>query len=166
MIDVALLVLRVPVGLLVAAHGAQKLFRWFGGGGLPTTAKHLESLGLRPASGWAFLGALSEFGGGLLLALGLGSPLGAVGVAAAMAIAITKIHWPKVWASERGFEYPLVNFAAALAVGIAGPGAYSLDAVWGTALPAGAARVVAGLAVLGYLAAMLISASAKAAPAR
>ena len=156
--DVALLVLRVVVGPLVAAHGAQKLFGWFGGGGLQKTARLLEQLGLRPPLGWAAAGALAEFGGGLLLALGLLAPLGSVGVGAAMAIAVTKIHWPKLWVTQHGYEYPLVILAVAVAVGLAGSGAYSLDALWGTALPPSLRDLVLALGALGYLAAMCISA--------
>jgi len=159
--DLALLVLRVTVGLLVAAHGAQKLFGWFGGGGLQGTSKFMASLGFRPALGWTAIGSIAEFAGGLLLALGLFSPLGSLGVGSAMAIAITKIHWPKLWASNGGFEYPLVNLAVAVAVGIVGPGAYALDRVWGTSLPSVISQPLLGLVALGYLVGMASSAAIK-----
>lgn len=164
--DAALLVLRVTVGLLVAAHGAQKLFGWFGGGGLAAASKMMASLGFRPAVGWTALGSLSELVGGILLALGLFSPLGSLGVGAAMAIAITKIHWPKLWATQHGFEYALVIFAAALALGLTGPGAYSLDAAWGTALPQHLRGFALAITVLGYLAAMVSSMSPAPAPSK
>lgn len=164
--DLALLILRLVVGLLVAAHGAQKLLGAFGGPGLHGAAGWLHPLGFRPARLWAFLGSASEFAGGLLFALGLLSPLGSVGIGAAMLIAVTKIHWPKLWATQGGFEYPLVILAVAVAVGIAGPGAFSLDAWLGISVPQAVSTVVVALAVLGYLIAMMGSAAKRtAAPA-
>jgi len=157
--DLALLLLRITVGLIVAGHGSQKLFGSFGGYGLKATAGHLHGQGFRPAIFWAFLGGASEFAGGLLFALGFLSPLGAIGVAVAMAIAVTKLHWPKFWATEGGYEYALVNLVVALAVGIAGPGAFSLDALWGTGLPPAVAQVVIVLAAIGYLVGMIHSAA-------
>jgi putative oxidoreductase len=157
--DTALLVLRFAVGVLVAGHGAQKLFGWFGGRGLGAMSGMLASKGFRPASAWALTGALAEFGGGLLLALGLFSPLGAIGVGSAMLTAITKVHWPKLWAAEGGFEFPLTNLAVAVAVGIAGPGAYSLDAAWGTSLSPAVSRIAVALALVGYLVGMITSAA-------
>jgi putative oxidoreductase len=157
--DLGLLVLRVVVGLLVASHGAMKLFGTFGGPGLHGTSGWLHSAGFRPARLWAVMGSTAEFAGGLLFALGLLSPLGSVGIAAAMLIAITKIHWPKVWVTEGGFEYPLVMLAVAVAVGIAGPGAYSLDAWLGIVVPPAVSLVVIVLAALGYLVGMVTSAA-------
>ena len=156
--DLALLILRVVVGLLVAGHGAQKLFGAFGGPGLHGAGGMLHSKGFRPGRLWAFIGSSAEFGGGLLLALGLLSPLGSVGVASSMLVAITKVHWPKVWVTEGGFEYPLVILAAVVALGIAGPGAYSLDGWLGISLPRAVSLVVIVLAALGYLIGMTISA--------
>src|SRR5256885_11374399 len=97
--DLGLLIIRVVVGLLVAGHGAQKLFGWFGGYGLRGTAGWMGSMGLQPAIPWTLLAGGSEFGGGLLLALGLLSPLGSLGVIAAMLTAIILVHWPKIWSS-------------------------------------------------------------------
>lgn len=157
--NLALLVLRVVVGLLVASHGAQKLFGTFGGPGLHGATGFLHAKGFRPARLWTVMGSASELVGGLLLALGLLSPLGSVGVAAAMLVAITKIHWPKVWVSEGGFEYALVMLTVAVAVGIAGPGAFSLDAWLGITVPPVVTVVVVVLAALGYLIGMVTSAS-------
>ncbi len=155
--DTALVILRLTVGLLIAGHGSQKLFGWFGGFGLKGTSGYLASQGFRPALPWTLLGATAEFAGGLLFALGLFSPLGAIGIGAAMLTAITKFHWPKVWAAAGGFEYPLTILAVAASVGFAGPGAYSLDAAWGTSLPAVVSRIILGLAALGYLAGMTMT---------
>ena len=135
--DVGVLVLRLVVGGVMFGHGAQKLFGWFGGDGLAGTSAFFGSqLRLRPAKVWALLAALSEAGGGLLLALGLLNPLGSLGIIAAMLVAGILVHWPRFWVTDNGIEYPLVLIAAALAVAIAGPGAYSLDAALDIALPA------------------------------
>src|SRR2546422_4621027 len=85
--DIGLLVLRVVVGLTLAAHGSQKLFGWFGGGGLDGTAGHLEQLGFRPGKLYAAVTGLAEAGGGASLALGLLTPLGAAAVIRAMGAA-------------------------------------------------------------------------------
>jgi putative oxidoreductase len=164
--DLALVILRVTVGLLIASHGAQKLFGAFGGPGLHGASGFLHTLGFRPARLWAFVGSASEFAGGLLFALGLLSPLGSLGIAAAMLIAVTKIHWPKLWATQGGFEYPLVILSVALAVGISGPGGYSLDAWRGTGLPPAAALIAIVLTALGYLVGMITSAAKLAAAPR
>ncbi len=159
--DIGLLILRVVLGLVIAGHGAQKLFGWFGGPGVKGTGGFLASRGFHPPTVWASIGGLSEFGGGLLFAAGLLSPLGAIGIGTVMLTAITSFHWPKVWAQEGGFEYPLVNLAVAVAVGIAGPGAYSLDAAFGTSLPFGASLILMVLAAIGYLAGQIASARSR-----
>lgn len=132
--DSALFVLRVVGGLLVAGHGAQKLFGWFGGGGIKGTGGWLASLGFRPPEFWARTAGSVEFGGGLLFALGLFHPLGAIAVAASMTMAIAKVHWPKIWVSQGGMELPLVNLSVLAAVVLAGPGTISLDQTLGTML--------------------------------
>ncbi len=134
--DLALLILRLTVGLLVAGHGAQKLFGWFGGHGVTATSGWLGSIGFRPPRAWALLVASSEFFGGVLFALGLLSPLGSVGIGSAMLMAITKVHWPKgVWASNGGFELPLTYLAVAVAIGLTGPGAFAGDTFLGLVVP-------------------------------
>jgi putative oxidoreductase len=163
--DLALVILRLVVGLLVAAHGAQKLIGAFGGPGLHGAAGLLHAKGFRPARLWAFLGSASEVGGGVLFALGLLSPLGSVGIGASMLVAVTKIHWPKLWAAQGGFEYALVILAVAVAVGIAGPGAFSLDAWLGISVPPAISLVVVALAALGYLIGMMLSAAKQTAVA-
>jgi putative oxidoreductase len=144
-IDTGLLLIRVVVGLILAAHGAQKLFGWFGGYGLRPTGSFLATTGLRPGVLWAFLGGLSEFGGGVALALGFLSPLGGVGVIAAMTTAALTVHWPRFWMSDNGIELTLTNGLVALGLALAGPGRYSVDAALGIALPQPATLIV-GLA--------------------
>jgi putative oxidoreductase len=151
--DLGLLILRVIVGAALAAHGSQKLFGWFGGGGLKGTAGFIEMLGFRPAPFWALMAGLGEFAGGVLLAVGLLSPLGSLGVIAAMLVATITAHWPKgFWNSNGGFELPLTNIAAATAIAITGPGRYSLDTMLGISIPEGLGIVLAALVLLGALA--------------
>jgi putative oxidoreductase len=159
--DLGLLALRLPVGALLAGHGAQKLFGAFGGYGLEGTAGWLESLGLRPGKGWALAAGLGEFGGGALTALGLATPVGLLGVAGSMGMAIAKGHWGKpIWVTEGGAELPVTNLAAVAALALAGPGRYSLDAALGLRLPRWAA--LGGLALT--LAAVAAGAASRPAP--
>jgi putative oxidoreductase len=145
--DMALLVLRVVIGALLFGHGAQKFFGWFGGPGFAKTRTMMGvHLRLRPATFWSVMAVLSETGGGLLFAAGFLQPLGALGIAAAMLMAINA-HWPKVWASERGFEYPLTLLAGALTIGLMGGGRYTLDRALGIAVPSPVTFLV-GLAVV------------------
>src|SRR5258708_31940532 len=124
MVSLGLLILRGVFGLAMAAHGSQKLFGWFGGGGLKGWTGHVEALGFRPAPWWALVAALSEFGGGLFVALGLLTPFAAAAVIGAMLIA-TVLVLPKGFFG--GFGLPLLMLGAVGSVGIAGPGAISID---------------------------------------
>jgi putative oxidoreductase len=126
-----ILVLRLVVGLTLAAHGAQKLFGWFGGGGLRGTAGFFESIGFRSATSMAFLAALAETSG-LLFALGLVTPLAAFGMAVAMLVAVGSVHWTKgFFITSGGYEYNLLLIACAIAVTMTGPGRFSLDRLIG-----------------------------------
>lgn len=155
--DVGILLLRLTVGLALAAHGSQKLFGWFGGYGLNGTGQFMEGLGFRPGRRHALAAGLVEFSGGLLLALGLLTPLGAALGASVMVVAAVTVHAKNgFFAASGGYEYNLVLGVAALSVAFTGPGALSLDALLGAA-PFGigwgvGATVVAGLGALGQLA--------------
>lgn len=126
--NLALLVLRLVVGLLFVGHGAQKLFGVFGGAGIDGTAATFDKIGLRPAQVHATAAGCAELGGGLLLALGLLTPLAAATITAVMVTAVVTVHARNgVWNTEKGFEYNLVLIAAVFAIVGAGPGAWSLD---------------------------------------
>ena len=163
--DLGMLILRLVVGGLMIGHGSQKLFGWFGGHGLAATSAYFGSqLRLRPAGFWTLLAGLTEAGGGLLFALGLLSPLGSLGVIAPMLIAIILVHWGHLWAIENGIEYDLVLIASALAVALVGPGAYSLDAAFGIALPEPATLLIGLVLVIVGLVVALVT-RARVAPA-
>lgn len=126
------LVLRVPVGIIFAAHGAQKLFGWFGGYGLDGTGQFFASVGLNPGYLMALLAGLVEFLGGLALVAGLLVRPAAAALAGAMLIAVFAVHWSKgFFASHGGYEYALALFAASLALMFSGGGRWSADGALG-----------------------------------
>ena len=132
-----LLILRLVVGLTLAVHGTQKLFGWFAGPGLARLMKGFEKQGFKPAWLWVSLVILGEVGGGVSVALGFLTPLGAAGIFGAMFMATFKSHWKNGFiVSKGGYEYTLVLMAVSIAIGLGGPGNYSLDALFfGLALP-------------------------------
>ena len=134
--NLAALILRLVLGGLMAGHGAQKLFGSFGGPGIEGTSGFMEMLGLRPGRPWAWLAAVSEFGGGVLTLLGFLNPIGPIGVIGSMTMATTKAHSGKpIWVTEGGAELPVTNIAAATALIVNGPGKWSLDRAFGIQLP-------------------------------
>lgn len=125
--DLGLLVLRVGTGGVLFAHGTQKLFGWFGGGGLEGTARGMEHMGFTPGRQSAVAAGLSEAGGGALLALGLATPVAGAAAAGAMAGAVA-VHAPAGFFNQGGgYEYPAFLGFVAAGLGLAGPGRYSLD---------------------------------------
>jgi putative oxidoreductase len=124
-VEYGLLLLRLVVGLLFAGHGAQKLFGWFGGGGPQGTTAFFSSLGYRMPAVMALVAGLSEFGGGLLLATGLLTPLASFLLATVMLNAIATVVWPKGFFG--GYEFELTLATVAIAIAATGPGEISLD---------------------------------------
>jgi putative oxidoreductase len=134
-VNLGLLILRLTVGLLFVGHGAQKLWGLFGGHGIAGTGGFFEGIGLRPGHLHATLAGVSEFCGGMLLALGLLTPLAAAILTAVMLTAIWTVHASKgLWAAEGGYEYNLVLLAAVFALSAVGAGAWSLDHALGLSL--------------------------------
>jgi len=130
--DLAMLILRLVVGVLFVGHGAQKLFGLFGGGGVDATAQSFEKGGLRPGKVHAVAAGCAEFFGGLFLAAGLVTPFAAAAIIAVMVAAVVTVHWQNgLWVTQQGFEYNLVMIAAAFAVAGAGAGTWSLDGAFG-----------------------------------
>jgi putative oxidoreductase len=122
-----ILFLRVIVGAVIASHGAQKLFGWFGGHGPRGTAGFFGSLGFRPPLTMALLAGLAE-AAGLFFAAGFLTPFAALAMASVMVVAIGSVHWKNgFWAGNGGYEYNLVIWTVAVAVAATGPGRFSVD---------------------------------------
>lgn len=124
----AALVLRVPTGIILAAHGAQKLFGWFGGYGLEGTGQWMASIGLQPGFLMALLAGSAEFFGGLALLLGLLTRPAAIVSAITMLVALFSVHIGNgLFMSNNGYEYALTLFAISIALAIQGGGKLALD---------------------------------------
>jgi putative oxidoreductase len=163
--DAGILVARVVFGLLMAAHGTQKLFGWFGGYGLAGTAGFFEALGFRPGRFFAATAAGTELAAGLLVAFGLLGPIGPALFVSVMIVAAVTVHWQHgLFAQNNGIEMPLLYGVAGAALALTGPGAYSLDA--GLGLTALATPLVAWAALaLGVLGGVVNLAIRRPAPA-
>jgi putative oxidoreductase len=152
-----LLLLRVVIGGTMFAHGAQKLFGWFGGGGPRGTAGFFGALGFRAPLAMAVLAGLSETSGALFAA-GFLTPLASLGIAVVMVVAIATVHWSKgFFSGSGGYEFNLTLFTVAVAVAATGPGRFSVDRAlhwddnisglwWGVGV-LGASLVLGGLTV-------------------
>src|ERR1700674_5784695 len=132
--NLGLLLIRLIFGLVMVAHGAQKLFGWFGGYGLAGTGGFFESLGFRPGRRFAAAAALSEFVGGWLFVLGFLGPVGPALILAVMLVASISVHWRNgLFAATNGVEVPLLYATAVVGVALIGFGTFSLDALLGYA---------------------------------
>ena len=161
--DLALFVLRAVVGLFFAGHGAQKLFGAFGGHGIAGTAKFFESIGMRPGTLQARAAGSAELAGGLLLVLGLFTPLAAAMIISVMVVAIITVHASNgPWVTDSGYEYNAVLIAAAFALAGAGAGAISLDSAFGLDLAGtGWALASLGAGILGAVGAVVMGRRAR-----
>jgi len=150
----ALLVARVVFGLTMSAHGAQKLFGWFGGYGLHATGEFFAQLGFRPGRTLAAVASVTEITGGLLLATGFLGPVGPAMIVSVMIVAAITVHWQNgFFASTNGIELPLLYAAIAVVLAFSGPGAYSIDAALGLQAlwSPGFAAIALGAGILGGL---------------
>jgi putative oxidoreductase len=133
--QLGLLILRLVVGLLFVGHGAQKLFGVLGGHGLRGTAGFFDAIGLKPGRFHASAAGLMEFGGGLLLALGLVTPVASAALIAVMTAAVIAVHFAKgLWNSDGGFEFNLTLATVAFALAAIGAGSWSLDHALGISM--------------------------------
>ena len=128
-VDVGLFVLRLALGIIFIAHGGQKLFGWFGGRGLEATVTGFTGMGI-PAP-LAYLGAFTEFFGGIAVIIGLLSRLASLGLAIIMLTAMALVHAKNGFFMNSpggaGIEFTLALFAMALTVLIAGPGRIAIS---------------------------------------
>ena len=155
--DTGLLLGRVVLGLLMAAHGSQKLFGWFGGYGIAGTGGFMESLGFKPGRFFAAAAGVTEFVGGALIALGLLGPLGPAMVISTMVVAIATVHWAHgPFAQNNGYELPLLYAVGAASLALIGYGAYSIDALLQLSWAEGVIWTVLGLGVIGGFANLLV----------
>jgi putative oxidoreductase len=158
-VAIGLLVLRLALGLYMAAHGAQKLFGWFGGYGLGPTGQFFTQLGYRQGKLFAFLASATEVVSGLLVALGLLGPIGPALMVAVMIVAAVTVHWKGgLFSANNGVEINVLFAASAVLLALVGYGRFSLDAVLGVDLyftPAIALGTL-GVGALGGIANLLI----------
>ena len=127
-ISIAFLIARMILGLSLMAHGTQKLFGWFGGGGIAGTGGFFENLGFRPGTLFALAAGLGETVGGLLTVLGLGGALGPALIVIVMLVAIFSVHVSKGFFNQNGgWELPVTNIGLAIAIAFGGNGLYSVD---------------------------------------
>lgn len=126
-IQLGLAFLRALAGLVLAAHGAQKVFGWFGGPGIDGWRGAMQSMRMRPPGLWAWVSALTELLGGLLLALGILLPFVAAALVVDLFMAIILVHWQNgFFNANGGLEFPLTLASVILIAGLTPPGGYSL----------------------------------------
>ena len=160
--SLGLLVLRLVVGLTMAAHGAQKVFGWWSGPGIGGWTAAMERMRFRPARFFAWLSAAAELMGGLLLAVGLLTPLAAAVLVGQSAVIIGHVHGPKgFWNRNSGFEFPLALVGGAVSIGLIGAGALSVDAAIGLRFDDAVRAALLVVGALGGIAALAVPRLAK-----
>src|SRR5882672_1401614 len=133
-LSLGLLLVRIVIGLIMAAHGAQKLLGWFGGYGLRGTGEFFVQLGFQPGPAFAAAASISEIVSGLFIAFGFLGPIGPALMISVMIVAAMSVHWEHgLFAANNGIELPLLYGAAAFALALTGFGQYSLDSLLGIA---------------------------------
>lgn len=133
-LSAGLLIARIVIGLMMAAHGTQKLFGWFGGYGISATGDFFGKLGFQPGRAFATIASLAEITSGLLVALGFLGPIGPALMISVMIVAALTVHLPNgLFATTNGIEVPLLYATASLAFALIGYGEYSLDSSLGIA---------------------------------
>jgi putative oxidoreductase len=155
MLDLGLLVARLVIGLLMAAHGTQKLFGWFGGYGLNTTGEFFVQLGFQRGRAFATLASVTEMASGFLVALGFLGPVGPALMISVMLVAAISVHWKNgLFATQNGIEVNLLYATGAFALALTGFGDYSLDALVGirAAWTPGITSAVLTIGVVGAIA--------------
>jgi putative oxidoreductase len=159
--DLALALVRVVVGLVIAAHGAQKILGVWGGPGIAGWTQGMSRMGMRPPAFWAWVSGLAELAGGIALALGFLLPAVGAALTIQMGVAIAQAHWGKgFWNSKGGIEFPFVLGAVAAINGVADPGTYSLDRALG--LPTLGVGLYVVVLVVGTVAYLVSSRAASA----
>jgi putative oxidoreductase len=131
--SIGLLLLRVVLGLIMAAHGTSKLWGWFGGYGLSGTGEAFAQMGFRPGRFFAAAASIAEIVSGLLVALGFLGPIGPALMISVMLVAAVTVHWGQGLFAPKGVEMPLLYAAGAIGLALVGYGKYSLDAWLGLA---------------------------------
>ena len=156
--DAGLLLLRTVFGLFLFYHGYNK---FFGPGGLAGTARWFDSIGMRWPRWQARLAATTEVGSGVLLALGLLTPLAAAGMIGVMTVAIVVAHWKVgffIFKPNQGWEYCASIAVAAFVIATVSPGRWSLDHAFGIHWNGWTGSVIAASAgLLGAAAQLAIS---------
>ena len=132
--DFAVVILRLVIGLMVAGHGAQKLFGWFSGPGLKGFSGGMKRMGSAPAHVLGHAGRAGRVWGRPAAGAGPADAAGRAGSDGRDVVAIVKVHWPKgFWNGKGGIEFPLALWTPAFAIGLAGPADFSLDRCVGLA---------------------------------
>ena len=151
-LGIGLLLVRIVIGLIMAAHGAQKLLGWFGGYGLRGTGQFFEQIGFQPGPAFAAAASISEIVSGLLVVFGFLGPVGPALMISVMIVAAMTVHWEHgLFAANNGIELPLLYGITAFGLALTGFGQYSLDNWLGIAghLPVIDTLIVLAIGIVG-----------------